>query len=383
MQHYRVYRLQEPVRLSGEGPHLRARARSSGAARMAALRARHPEPILARRASMRRGSVLEQNRNAHQWRRVRYSYMDCRRQARKRGLVIRGPQKIWDSSLAAAGMLYRASAPAMPCSAATTTAVFERFWKRELDIEDVAVIGRVLAEAGADEPGFRRADAALRDEVARHQPCRGGDAACSACRVSSSMASCSGAASICPTSARCSRRTDATGGNAMRAAIFRNGDIVVDTIADPTPGDGPGAGEDAVLRHLRHRSARGEVHPAVRRALAPRRRTLADGSGARRGVRPRILLRDRRARPRHRAAAEAGHTGLLDADDDRRHHGAGHRLFQRHRRRLRAVHAAGRAPAAGGAERTAGRQGRADRADRGRLARGAERAPRARTTCRW
>jgi hypothetical protein len=32
--------------------------------------------------------------------------MDCRRQARKRGLVIRGPQKIWDSTLAAAGMLY-------------------------------------------------------------------------------------------------------------------------------------------------------------------------------------------------------------------------------------------------------------------------------------
>jgi 2-hydroxychromene-2-carboxylate isomerase len=25
------------------------------------------------------GRVLEENRNAHQWRRVRYSYMDCRR----------------------------------------------------------------------------------------------------------------------------------------------------------------------------------------------------------------------------------------------------------------------------------------------------------------
>ena len=28
-----------------------------------------------------RGEVIESNRNAHQWRRVRYSYMDCRRQA--------------------------------------------------------------------------------------------------------------------------------------------------------------------------------------------------------------------------------------------------------------------------------------------------------------
>ena len=52
------------------------------------------------------GRVIEEQRNAHQWRRVRYSYMDCRRQARKRGLVIRGPQKIWDSSVAACGMLF-------------------------------------------------------------------------------------------------------------------------------------------------------------------------------------------------------------------------------------------------------------------------------------
>src|SRR4051794_32936727 len=52
------------------------------------------------------GKVVEENRNAHQWRRVRYSYMDCRRQALKRGLTIRGPQKIFDSTLAAAGMLF-------------------------------------------------------------------------------------------------------------------------------------------------------------------------------------------------------------------------------------------------------------------------------------
>src|ERR1700733_8883714 len=56
------------------------------------------------------GDVLEENRNARQRRRVRYSYMDCRRQARKRGLTIRGTQKIWDSTVAAAGMLYAQSA---------------------------------------------------------------------------------------------------------------------------------------------------------------------------------------------------------------------------------------------------------------------------------
>src|SRR5262249_10890998 len=99
------------------------------------------------------GRVLEEQRNPHQWRRVRYSYMDCRRQARRRGLVIRGPQKIWDSSLAARGMLY-AKRQGDPVLHAYNDIVFERFWKRELDIEDPAVIAGVLSEAGADSTGF-------------------------------------------------------------------------------------------------------------------------------------------------------------------------------------------------------------------------------------
>jgi 2-hydroxychromene-2-carboxylate isomerase len=99
------------------------------------------------------GRVIEEQRNAHQWRRVRYSYMDCRRQARKRGLVIRGPQKIWDSSLALSGMLY-AKRQGDAVFRRYHDTVFERFWKRELDIEDVAVIGGVLAETGVDAAGF-------------------------------------------------------------------------------------------------------------------------------------------------------------------------------------------------------------------------------------
>ena len=47
-----------------------------------------------------------EGRNAHQWRRIRYSYMDARRLANRRGLTVRGPQKIFDSSIAAIGMLY-------------------------------------------------------------------------------------------------------------------------------------------------------------------------------------------------------------------------------------------------------------------------------------
>jgi len=99
------------------------------------------------------GRVLEEQRNAHQWRRVRYSYMDCRRQARKRGLVIRGTQKIWDTTLALCGLLY-AKRLGDSVVRRYQDIIFERFWKRELDIEDVGVISGVLAEAGGDPAGF-------------------------------------------------------------------------------------------------------------------------------------------------------------------------------------------------------------------------------------
>jgi 2-hydroxychromene-2-carboxylate isomerase len=99
------------------------------------------------------GRVLEEQRTAHQWRRVRYSYMDCRRQARKRGLAIRGTQKIWDSTIALCGMLY-AKRQGDAVFRRYHDAVFERFWKRELDIENPSVVGAVLSEAGADATGF-------------------------------------------------------------------------------------------------------------------------------------------------------------------------------------------------------------------------------------
>jgi 2-hydroxychromene-2-carboxylate isomerase len=99
------------------------------------------------------GNVLAENRNAHQWRRVRYSYMDCRRQALMRGLVIRGTQKIWDSTLAAAGMLF-AQRHDESVFRRYHDIVFERFWRRDLDIESIQEIAAVLQHAGADPSGF-------------------------------------------------------------------------------------------------------------------------------------------------------------------------------------------------------------------------------------
>lgn len=97
------------------------------------------------------GKVIEESRNAHQWRRVKYSYMDCRREANLRGLTIRGTQKIWDSSLANIGLLYaRRENVVRPYH----DRVFERFWRRELDIENVNVLADLLTECGADGVAF-------------------------------------------------------------------------------------------------------------------------------------------------------------------------------------------------------------------------------------
>jgi 2-hydroxychromene-2-carboxylate isomerase len=98
-----------------------------------------------------RGNVLEQNRNAHQWRRVRYSYMDCRREANRRGLTIRGPQKIFDSTLANIGMLF---AKRHGIFHAYHDYLFEHFWKRELDIESGSALAAVLGKFGADTEEF-------------------------------------------------------------------------------------------------------------------------------------------------------------------------------------------------------------------------------------
>lgn len=92
-----------------------------------------------------------EGRNPHQWRRVRYSYMDARRLANRRGLTVRGPQKIFDSALVSIGMIYAERRGVMR---RFMDLAFERFWKREFDIENVAAVSAVLADSGADPAAF-------------------------------------------------------------------------------------------------------------------------------------------------------------------------------------------------------------------------------------
>ncbi len=97
------------------------------------------------------GRVVEDARNEHQWRRVRYSYMDCRREAARRGLVLLGPRKIFDSSLANLALLH---AKRRGQERAYLDRVFAGFFRRALDLEDEAALTAVLAELDADAAGF-------------------------------------------------------------------------------------------------------------------------------------------------------------------------------------------------------------------------------------
>ena len=92
-----------------------------------------------------------ETRNKHQWRRVRYSYMDARRIANRMGLTVRGPQKVFDSSIAHIGMLRAQDHGRFE---PYINRVFERFFKRELEIEEPAVIASVLEEVDVPAADF-------------------------------------------------------------------------------------------------------------------------------------------------------------------------------------------------------------------------------------
>lgn len=100
------------------------------------------------------GRVVEQSRSEEQWSGVKYAYYDCRRYANLRNLTIRGTVKIWDTHLAAVGMLW-AKKQGDDILHAYMDGVFEPFWKRELDVEDIDVIVGVLALCGSDVSGFK------------------------------------------------------------------------------------------------------------------------------------------------------------------------------------------------------------------------------------
>jgi 2-hydroxychromene-2-carboxylate isomerase len=97
-------------------------------------------------------TVASAKRTTQQWSGVRYAYRDARRYGDLTGKTIRGTAKIWDSSHAGIAMLW-----------AKMHGRFDRFvdeayppfWRRELNIENVAVLENTLGAAGLPVEGFR------------------------------------------------------------------------------------------------------------------------------------------------------------------------------------------------------------------------------------
>jgi 2-hydroxychromene-2-carboxylate isomerase len=100
------------------------------------------------------GKVVEERRSAGQWTKVKYAYHDVRRYGSLHGFVLRGTVKIWDSALAGIGMLW-AKGQGRAVLRAYSSMVYERFWKRELDLEDFEAIEGILKVTGARTDGFQ------------------------------------------------------------------------------------------------------------------------------------------------------------------------------------------------------------------------------------
>lgn len=92
------------------------------------------------------------DRTDHQWRRVRYSYMDARRLANEQGLTLKGPQIIFDGYIGCAGMLFAKKTGKLR---AFNDIVFTRFFRRELNIDSMADIRAAIEEVGGDGAAFQ------------------------------------------------------------------------------------------------------------------------------------------------------------------------------------------------------------------------------------
>ena len=94
---------------------------------------------------------------------VKYSYLDARRWANLRGgMVLKGPLKIYDTTPALVGGLFAEKQGRLLDYGRT---VFERFFKRELEIDQADAVAGVIETLGLSAAAYRAylADAGMQD----------------------------------------------------------------------------------------------------------------------------------------------------------------------------------------------------------------------------
>jgi 2-hydroxychromene-2-carboxylate isomerase len=93
------------------------------------------------------------SRSERERQKLHYLYLDARRLAAERSLVIRPPKKIFSARRAFYGGF---CAEDQGLFRAYAQLVFERFWRRELEVEDPDSLRAILKEVGAETTQFDR-----------------------------------------------------------------------------------------------------------------------------------------------------------------------------------------------------------------------------------
>ena len=84
---------------------------------------------------------------------ARYSYLDARRWAKPRGLVIRGPLKVYDTTPALIGGLFAQKQGRL---LDYSRRVYEMFFRRELEADQPGAIADVIASLGMSAADYRK-----------------------------------------------------------------------------------------------------------------------------------------------------------------------------------------------------------------------------------
>jgi 2-hydroxychromene-2-carboxylate isomerase len=84
---------------------------------------------------------------------ARYSYLDARRWAKPRGLVIRGPLKVYDTTPALIGGLFAENQGRL---LDYSRKVYEMFFNRELEADDPDAVASVIADLGMSADDYRK-----------------------------------------------------------------------------------------------------------------------------------------------------------------------------------------------------------------------------------